>query len=89
MLNEGGGRRPAGDHSVTETGFCGPNFIIMTQSHQHTPTDKSTGELSSRKEQLNWSGFSGLSQIERMALLYSGFRSLSKLPVYSLRIMTV
>lgn len=58
-------QKPSGDHSVTETGFCGPNFIIMIQSHQHTPSDNSTAGLSSRKHQLNWSGFSGLSQIER------------------------
>lgn len=80
-------QKPWGDHSVTETGFCGPNFIIMTQSHQHTPSDKSTAELS-RKDQLNWSGFSGLSQIERMARFYSGFRCLSRLPVCSLGNLT-
>lgn len=68
-------QKPSGDHSVTETGFCGPNFIIMTQSHQHTPSDKSTAEFSSRNDQLNWSGFSGLSQIERMTRSCSGFRS--------------
>lgn len=56
----------------------------MTQSHQHTPSDKSTAELGSRKDQLNWSGFSGLSQIERMARFYSGFRCLSRPPVRSL-----
>lgn len=46
----------------------------MTQSHQHTPSDKSRAELGSRKDQLNWLGFSGLSQIERMARFYSGFK---------------
>lgn len=35
-------QEPAGRHSVTETGSCGPsNFITMTQSHQHTPLDES------------------------------------------------
>lgn len=81
-------QKPSGDHSVTETGFCGPNFIIMTQSHQHTPSDKSTAELGSRKDQLNWLGFSGLSQIERMARFYSGFRRLSRLPGCSLENLT-
>lgn len=40
MMNEGGGRNPCGDHSVTDTGFSGPNFIIMTHTHQHTPSDE-------------------------------------------------
>lgn len=41
----------SGDHSVTETALCGPNFIIMTQSYQHTPPDKSTAELRWRADQ--------------------------------------
>ncbi|CAB1446659.1 unnamed protein product [Pleuronectes platessa] len=45
VMNEGWWQEPSGDHSVTETGFCGPNFIIMTQSHQHTPSDESAAEL--------------------------------------------
>lgn len=44
-------QKPSGNHSVTETALCGPDFIIMTQSHQHTPTDKSTAELGWKTDQ--------------------------------------
>lgn len=74
-------QQPWGDHSVTQTGFCAPNFIIMTQSHQQTPSDKSRAEFS-QKDQLNWLGFSGLSQMERMAWFHSDFRCLSRLSVH-------
>lgn len=59
----------------------------MTQSHQHTPSDKSTAELGYRKDQLNWSGFSGLSQIERGWLGSTLALEACQLPVCSLEIL--
>lgn len=66
-------QRPAGDRSVTETGFCGPNFIIMTQSHQHSAPDKTRAETNSGKDHLKWSVFTGLSQ----SGLHSGIQPLA------------
>lgn len=46
--------KPSGDRSVTETGFCGPNFIIMTQSHQHTASDQSLHKESVKPVWVQW-----------------------------------
>lgn len=72
LMNEGCGRGPR-VIAQSETGFCAPNFIIMTQSHQHCAPDKTRAETNSRKDHLKWPVLTGLSQ----SGLHSGIQPLS------------
>ena len=59
VMNEGDGRSPPAIAQSPSEASVAPNFIIVTQSHRHSPPDKSEADLGSGEDQLMRSGFSG------------------------------